>query len=160
MQLYPFLSHPPAFLSPCSCLTQDRGVQMTGALLSDKTRSRHQRSRMKTSGDPSSVRGRWPSRTSPSTPSQWLSESREWPKASSETGAWRSEMWWGLSRLVGRVLGEGVEGTGVISGYKWRLRVRVSVLAPSLWPVAPLFLTPATSCLISGMFTCTESPGY
>lgn len=63
---------------------------MSGAPLLDQMRSLQQR-RQTSSGDPSSVRERWRSRTSPSTLSQWLSESRERPKASSETGGWRSE---------------------------------------------------------------------
>ena len=37
------------------------------------------------------ARGRWPSRTSPSTPWRWRSERPWWPRASSGPGAWSSD---------------------------------------------------------------------
>lgn len=89
MQLHPF--SPSTFLSPRSCLPQDRRGQTGGGPLLEQMMSPHQRSRTATFGGLLLVRGRWPSQTSPSTPSQWLSESPEWPKVSSETGAWRSD---------------------------------------------------------------------
>lgn len=154
LQLNPFL-----LLSFSASFIQDRRGQTSGARLSGWTRSLQQRSRTST-GDPSSDRERWRSRTSPSTPSQWLSESREWPKASSESWAWLSE-WW---REVGMGFGWR-RGHGGKKGWRhWIFSVWIVVegqrwcFFPSLQLLTLLFHLPNTSSLVSGPFTCTESP--
>lgn len=50
--------------------------------------------------------------------------------------------------------------TGLIAVCEWCLGPEVGVFIPSLQPLALLFPLPATPSLVSGTFTCTESPEY